>query len=125
MEIAVSQRKWANLNPIAMMNEKPLSYEEYNDARRLIEPFRIYDACPVSDGGRAYIVTSTERAGDLKQKPVYIMGAGEHNPSVDVHQSDFMEGPTGAKEAGGIAFNMAGISIDDIDACQPLEESCL
>jgi len=74
MEIAVSQRKWANLNPIAMMNKKLLSYEEYNDARWLIEPFRIYDACPVSDGGRAYIVTSTERAGDLKRKPVSIMG---------------------------------------------------
>jgi len=117
-EIAVSQRRWANLNPIAMMNKKILSYEEYDDAKWLVEPFRIYDACLLSDGGRAYIVTSTERARDLKQKPVYIMGVGESNPSVDIHQSDFMEGPTGAKEAGKIAFNMAGISTDDIDACQ-------
>jgi acetyl-CoA acetyltransferase len=117
-DIAVSQRKWANLNPIAMMNKKVLSYEEYDNAKWLVEPFRIYDACPVSDGGRAYIVTSTERARDLKQKPVYIMGIGEYNPSVDVHQSNFMEGPTGAKEAGNIAFTMADISIDDIDACQ-------
>ncbi|MFC1825079.1 thiolase family protein [Thermodesulfobacteriota bacterium] len=117
-EIAVSQRKWANLNPQALMYERVLSYEDYMASAWMVEPFRIYDACPLSDGGRACIVTSTERARDLKQPPVTIMGIGEFNTSVDIHQSDLMAGPTGAKEAGETAFGMAGITPNDVDACE-------
>lgn len=117
-EIAVSQRKWANLNPRAMMYDRPLTYEDYLDAKWIVEPFRVYDACLISDGGRACIVTSTERARDLKNPPVVIMGIGEYNPCIDIHQSDYMVGPTGAKEAGTVAFEMAGITTDEIDACE-------
>jgi len=101
-----------------MMYRQELTYNTYLNADYLIEPFRIYDACLMSDGGRAYIVTSTERARDLKNHPVLIMGIGEFNPSVDINQSKFMAGPTGAKEAGERAFKMAGITIDDINACE-------
>ena len=117
-EIAVGQRKWANLNPKAMMYSKTLTSEDYLTSNWIVEPFRIFDACLISDGGRACIVTSTERARDLKNPPVAIMGIGEHNPSVDIHQSDFMAGSTGAKEASKMAFDMAGITIDQVDACQ-------
>ena len=47
-----------------------------------------------------------------------IMGIGEYNTAVDIHQSDLMAGPTGAKEAGRMAFDMAGIKLDDVDACE-------
>jgi len=117
-EIAVNQRKWANLNPIAMMYGEPMTYEDYGTSSWVVEPFRVYDCCLVSDGGRACIVTSTERARDLRNPVVTIMGIGEHNPSVDIHQSDFMAGPTGAKASGKIALDMAGITIHDIDACE-------
>lgn len=117
-EIAVNQRKWANLNPMAMMYDRPLTYEDYDTASWIVEPFRVYDACLISDGGRACIVTSTERAKDLRNPPVAIMGIGEYNPCTDIHQSDFMAGHTGAKVAGELAFEMAGITIDDIDACE-------
>jgi acetyl-CoA acetyltransferase len=117
-EIAVSQRKWANLNPKAMMSDKTLTFEDYSTSNWLVEPFRSFDACLISDGGRACVVTSTERARDLKNPPVSIMGIGEHNPSLDIHQSDFMAGHTGAKEACKTAFGMAGTSIDQVDACQ-------
>lgn len=117
-EIAVSQRKWANLNPIAMMYDKPMSYEDYFKADWVVEPFRVYDCCLISDGGRACIVTSTERARDLRNPVVSIMGIGEHNTSIDIHQSGFMAGPTGANIAGKMAFDMADITVKDIDACE-------
>jgi acetyl-CoA acetyltransferase len=117
-EIAVNQRKWANLNPIAMMYDEPMTYEDYDKSSWVVEPFRVYDCCLVSDGGRACIVTSTERARDLRNPVITIMGIGEHNPSVDIHQSDFMAGPTGAKVAGKTALDMAGITINEIDACE-------
>ena len=84
----------------------------------VVEPLRLPDNCLISDGGRAIIVTSLERARDLKQPPAVIMGMGQHNPSTVIAQSDWMAGPTGAKRAGEIALSMADITLDDVDACQ-------
>ena len=117
-EIAVGQRKWANLNPMAAMYEDPMTYEDYYNADRIVDPFRLYDCCLISDGGRAYIVTSVERARDLKQPPAVIMGLGQHYPACDITQSTYMAGPTGAKIAGEIAFSMAGITLEEVDACE-------
>jgi acetyl-CoA acetyltransferase len=117
-EIAVNQRRWAHLNPRALMYQEPLDYDTYLRQPYLVEPFKRLDCCPITDGGRAYIVTSTERARDLRNPPVTIMGIGQANPSADVHQGTFLAGPTGAKRAGAVALEMAGITLDDIDACQ-------
>ena len=117
-QIAVGQRKWANLNPVATMYDRPLAYEHYDRAAYVVEPFRLYDNCLISDGGRAYIVTSVERARDLKHSPAVIMGLGQHYPAWDIAQSTGMTGPTGAKIAGEIAFKMAGITLEDVDACE-------
>ena len=117
-EIAVGQRKWANLNPIAAMYDHPMTDEDYYNAERVVDPFRLYDCCLISDGGRAYIVTSVERARNLKHLPAVIMGLGQHYPACDIAQSTYMAGPTGAKIAGEIAFNMAGITIEEVYACE-------
>ena len=117
-QIAIGQRKWANLNPEAMMYAKPMSEEDYDNAGWVVEPLRLPDNCLITDGGRAIIVTSLERARDLKQPPVLIMGMGQHNPSTGIAQSNWMAGPTGAKKAGEMVFAMADITIDDVDACQ-------
>jgi len=116
--IAMGQRKWANLNPAAIMYEKTMQEEDYFRAPWVVEPFRLFDNCQINDGGRAIIVTTAERARDLKQPPVLIMGLGMHNPSNEVGQAKYMAGPTGAKKAGEKAFQMAGIGLEDIDACQ-------
>jgi acetyl-CoA acetyltransferase len=117
-QIAVGQRKWANLNPAAMMHDRTLSFEDYYNARWVVEPFRLFDNCLMTDGGRAILVTSAERARDLRHPPVLIMGMGQHNPSCDVQQATHLVGPTGAKRAGELAFNMADITVEDIDACE-------
>jgi acetyl-CoA acetyltransferase len=72
----------------------------------------------MNDGGRACVITSVERARDLKHPPVVIMGLGQHNPSSDIRQSTCMDGPTGAQIAGQTAFEMAGVTFQDVDACQ-------
>jgi len=116
--IAVGQRKWANLNPEATLYDKELTCEGYYQSDYVVEPFRRVDMCLISDGGRALVVTTAERARDLKHPPVYIMGLGQHNPSSELAQSTYMAGPTGAELAGEQAFRMAGVTLDDIDACQ-------
>jgi acetyl-CoA acetyltransferase len=117
-EIAVAQRQWASLNPKAIQQDRPLTVEDYYQSKWVAEPLRLADCCLLNDGGRACVITSLERARDLKHPPAVIMGLGQHNPSYDIQQSTSMDGPTGAKIAGQEAFGMAGITTDDIDACQ-------
>ncbi len=116
--IAVGQRKWANLNPKAMMFDRTMTFQDYDHSRWVIEPFRLFDASLVNDGGRAIVITSAERARDLAHPPALIMGLGEHNPSHQAQQATFLAGPTGAKIAGEMAFRMAGIGVEDVDACE-------
>jgi acetyl-CoA acetyltransferase len=116
--IAVGERKWANLNPRATMYKKKMIFDDYYNSKWLVEPFRLFDNCLISDGGRAFVVTSAERARNLKQPPVLIMGMGQHNTVTDIQQSTHLDGPTGAKISGEMARKMAGITLNDIDACE-------
>lgn len=116
--IAAGQRKWANLNPIAMMHDRTMTFEDYYSSRWVVEPLRLFDNCLVTDGGRACVITSVERARDLRHPVVAIMGIGQHNPSCEIEQATNMAGPTGAKISGMTALSMAGITVDDIDACE-------
>jgi acetyl-CoA acetyltransferase len=104
-QIAISTRKWANLNPRATFYKKTMNKEEYLAEPWIAEPFRRADCCLVSDGGRAFIVTTTERAKVLKQPPVYISGMGQSHHTADVTQSNYLAGPTGAKKSGEAALN--------------------
>lgn len=117
-EIAVAQRRWANLNPSARYYEQPMAYEDYYNSRMIVDPFRRSDICLVSDGGRAFIVTTAERARDCRQRPVYIMGMGQDHPSTNIPQAMHLAGPTGATVSGAEAYKMAGVTRDDIDACE-------
>lgn len=115
--IAVAQRQWAMLNPWAQMR-KPLSIEEYLGSRMIVEPFRLFDCCLVSNGAIAVIVTSAERARSLKQPPVYILGLGQAAPG-DNRQSAREPGIfTGAGQSGKRALNMAGLALADISICE-------
>ncbi len=116
--IAMAQRKWARLNPAAITHGKPLTQEQYYASPMVAEPLRTLDCCQINDGGRAIVVTTAERARDLKHPPVLIMGVGQHNPSNEIAQARYMAGPSGAKKAGEAAFAMAGVGPKDIDSCQ-------
>ena len=118
VDIAVNTRKWANLNPRATFYKRTMNREEYFAEPWIAEPFRRADCCLVSDGARAFIVTTAERAKKLKQPAVYISGMGQYHHTEDIVQSMFAAGPTGAKESGAAALKMAGIKISDIDACE-------
>ena len=116
--IACSQRKWANLNPAAMMHDRLMSFDDYYRSPWVAEPLRLFDNCLVTDGGRACIVTTVERARDLPHPVVTVMGVGAHNPATEIEQATNMAGPTGAWLSGQQAFRLAGIGINDVDACQ-------
>jgi acetyl-CoA acetyltransferase len=74
--VSVVLRKHAATNPAAWFYGKPITLEDHQASRWIVAPsLRLLDCCQESDGGVAIVVTSTERARDLKQKPVTIRGA--------------------------------------------------
>jgi acetyl-CoA acetyltransferase len=117
-EIAVAQRKWANLNPRAVMYSKAMSYDDYYNSKFYVDPFRLFDICLITDSGRAFIVTTAERARRLKKPPVYIMGTGQDHPVNNPPQAVHLTGHTGAEKSGKDALKMAGITLKDLDAVE-------
>ncbi|NBR30251.1 MAG: thiolase family protein, partial [Betaproteobacteria bacterium] len=115
-EIAVAFREHALRNPDASM-KKPLTISDYHNGRLIVAPFGIYDCSLRSDAAGAVIVTSAERAKDLKQPPVLIKGFGFHNNTRGWFADDNMV-VTAAKQAGAAAYSMAGLGPSDVDTAQ-------
>jgi acetyl-CoA acetyltransferase len=115
--IAVTWRRHAQLNPDAQMR-KPMTLDDYFKSRWVVEPLRLFDCCPSTDGGGACVVTSLERARDLAKKPVRILGAGQsHSPEM-IRPTGRDEGHFGGKKAADLAYGMAGVGPKDIDVAQ-------
>ena len=71
--VPVALRAHARLNPKAVM-QKPMSVTDHQASRMVVDPLRLFDCCIVSDGAAVVLVTTAERARDLRQRPVYIAG---------------------------------------------------
>jgi acetyl-CoA acetyltransferase len=113
-EIAVTMRRHAGLNPNAKMR-KPITVDDVLGSRMISRPLHLLDCCIISDGGGAVIVTSAERARDLKKRPVLLLGCGEAVCHQEVGAPDLLT--IAAKQSGAQAFRMAGVSHDDVDLC--------
>ena len=114
--IAVACRRHANLTPGAVMRDKPLSLDDYLRSPLIADPFRKEDCCLISDGGAAYVMTSLERARDLKAPIVEVLGVGVGNSRTGAYwsqQGAFTSTPQVFAAPG--AFAMAGIERDDVD----------
>ena len=113
-EIAVSTRKWANLNPKAAMHDTPMSFDEYHDSRWVSWPFHLFDCCLVTDSGAAIIVTTAEKAASCRKQPVWLLGAAEsHDHNIISMMPSFTS--LIARETGPKAVARAGIKHDDLD----------
>jgi acetyl-CoA acetyltransferase len=75
--VAVADRKHAANNPAAWFHGKPITLEDHQASRWIVDPLRLLDCCQESDGAVAVVVTSLERARDLRQAPVRIAAAAQ------------------------------------------------
>lgn len=99
--VAVADRKHAAKNPAAFFYEKPITLEDHQNSRWIAEPLHLLDCCQESDGGIAIVVTSAERAKDLKQKPAVIAAAAQGAGSDQyVMTSYYRDAMTGLPEMG-------------------------
>ena len=114
--VAVAAREWARLNPDAGHLES-LDLETVAAAPTIADPLSKFDCCLVSDGGGALILTSTERAKDLREPPAVVLGMGAAHWHREIAQMPDLT-VTAAAESGRRAFEMAGLGPVDVDVLE-------
>lgn len=112
--VAVAQRKWAALNPRAMMRD-PITVEDVLNSRLICWPVHLLECCLVTDGGGALVMVSADRAKDFPKKPVYVMGFGESVEMAMISQMHDFTTSRAFVVSSREAFAMAGITHADVD----------
>ncbi len=115
--IAVAQRQWAVMNPLAQMRE-PMTMADYHASRWIIEPLHLLDCCLVSNGAVAIVVSAADVARDMPQPPVYVWGMGQGHPGDSNRAGSDWETETGARFAAQTGFAMAGVGPGDVAICE-------
>ena len=119
--VAVAFRKHANRNPAAQMHAKPMTRDDYMAARWISEPLCLFDNCLETDGAVACVITSADRARDLRQPPALIHGFGQginpqHQVMTNYHRDDPLMGPAWA--CSEVLWRNADIGPDDVHVAQ-------
>jgi acetyl-CoA acetyltransferase len=118
--VAVVQRKYASVNPRAYFYNRPITLEDHQQSRWIVEPLHLLDCCQESDGGQALVIVSAERAKDLPQPPAIIIAAAQ-GMAGDMHSmnSFYRRTITDVPDLAVVArqlWAMSGLGVDDIDA---------
>jgi acetyl-CoA acetyltransferase len=119
--IAVTQRQYANNNPNAMMRDRTMSWDDYQAARMISEPLRLFDLCLENDGACAFVVTTADRARALRPDPVWVLSATQ---TISPYREPMGIYPSGEllelfpQAAADRLFAQAGVSRADIDVAE-------
>jgi acetyl-CoA acetyltransferase len=110
---AVAEREWAGLNPVAIFRD-PMTIDDYLASGYLVEPLRRADVTMISDGGVALVLTTVERAVDLKQRTVHVLGMAEATGLQGVGDPDYYLRPW-IRDCAANIWRSSGLTPDDID----------
>jgi acetyl-CoA acetyltransferase len=113
--VAVTQRAHASVRPGTLGFGQPITLEDHQASRPVVDPLRLLDCCRDTDGGVAVLVTTTERARDLPGKAVSILGAGSGHLIREWWTGEAFDLHDDIEPAKRTAFGQAGITVDDID----------
>ncbi len=111
-EVAVTMRRHAALNPHAKYRD-PITVEDVLASRLISSPLHLLDCCMISDGGGALVLTSAERARDLRPHPVVILGGAEAVRHHGIGRRDLLD--VAACQSGPLALQRAGVTHAAID----------
>ena len=118
--IAVADRKHAATNPKAWFYEQPITLEDHQNSRWIVEPLHLLDCCQETDGAQAIVVTTKERAKDLPHAPVVIQAAAQGSGAgQDMMTSYYRDDLLGLPEMSVVArqlWESSGMGPDDMDA---------
>jgi acetyl-CoA acetyltransferase len=111
--VAVGVREFASYNPNARYRDS-ITVDDVLSSRLIADPLHLLDCCAITDGGGAVVVTTEERARDLRQPAVSILGSAARQNHWNVSQAPDLTTTAGAR-SGPEAFRRAGLTPDDVD----------
>ena len=122
----VVARKHAATNPNAFYYQQPLTLEQHQESRWIVEPIlRKLDCCQESDGGVALVVTSLDRARDLPHDPVRVAAASQGHLRDGDEMFGYYRGDLSGYEEGAFLgeqlYEATGLAPDDIDVAMIYE----
>ena len=116
--VAVADRRHAANNPAAFFYGRPITLEDHQNSRMIVDPLRLLDCCQESDGAVAIVVTSTERARDLKAGGVPILAAAQGSAADQFVMTSYFRDDVGIPEMGVVGrelWRQSGLGPSDID----------
>lgn len=115
--VAVVERDYACVRPGTQGYGQPITLTDHQESRMIVDPLRLLDCSRPTDGGAAIIVTSDERAADLTDHPVSVLGGGTSH-AIETWWKETMFESMNVDRAARTALGQAQLSIDDIDVAQ-------
>jgi acetyl-CoA acetyltransferase len=115
-EVAIAARAHAARNPNAQLTD-PLSLEQYQESRYIVEPLKRPDCCLVSDGAAAVVITAADYAGSLRKSPVNILGHGQAHSFGTFSSPEHFDTSLAVRCGPGV-LHKAGLTANDIDVVQ-------
>ncbi|MCY3544634.1 MAG: hypothetical protein OXH22_11435 [Chloroflexi bacterium] len=115
--IKVTHSKHASNNPKALMKQR-VTVDDVVNSRWIVKPCaHLLDCCLETDNATCIIVTSAERAKDLRRPPAYIMAVQGRGvkPGGDFHYQYAPITRVAGHYIGPRLFELAGVTHDDID----------
>jgi acetyl-CoA acetyltransferase len=120
-DVAIAARRYSAHNPDAVFRDM-LTREQHHASRIVADPLRLFDCCMESDGAAAVIVTSAERASDMRAKPVYVRAVSTRSPNrwhpVNYTEEEELFASSGHAAAAEDVFRAAGIGPTEIDVAE-------
>ena len=121
--VSLAFRRHANRNPNAIFYSRPLTLDDYMNARMICEPICLFDCCLQNDGAVAWVLTSAERAKDLPQSPAYILGGAQgygfpQSPRMANYDRDTLTTGYESVNCGKTLYEVAGVGPNDIGVLQ-------
>ena len=115
--VAVADRRHAATNPEAFFFGKPITLEDHQASRMIVDPLHLLDCCQETDGGQAFVIVSAERAADLDAVPAYVTAAAQGSGTDQFVMTSYYRDDIGIPEIGVVGrelWRQSGLAPDDM-----------
>ena len=115
--VTVADRRHAATNPAAFFFERPITLEDHQSSRMIVDPLHLLDCCQESDGAVAIVVTSAERARDLPQPPAHVAAAAQGSAPDQFVMTSYYRDDIGIPEMGVVGrelWRQSGLGPADV-----------
>lgn len=116
-QVAVKNHENGSRNPHAQY-QREITVDNVMNSPVVTEPLNLFDSSPISDGGAAVVLAPTERANEFTDTPISISGTGQASGTLSLHDRKSLTEIPAAVHASRNAYDMAGMSPEDIDLAE-------